>query len=1267
MNNISVISLNVDKGMLNYDKLLAIKQFCKSSDVVLLQETRGLQKETLWKKYLGRKGKFSFFRENSRGVAALVNEKFEVIGTNNDSEGRVASTLIQNKNIKVGAVSFYCPNVNGTQAAKEKFFETLSVIKRHIEDLSKETDYIVAAGDLNIILDAALDAEKPDAVTYPALVEEVFDMLGSCNLADAYRYVNPEDVVYTFSPRGSNPHDVFRRLDYCFVSEALLPYLENITLEHCHFSDHKAVRAVFSFKENTRLRNFWRHNDSLLENEEYIEYMIKAIKEGTKKYLVETGSDCVDSCDPRSYWEFLKYFLGKESRNFTQAVALERNKCNKELHEKLKMLDKNPVLNKEEIIDIKRSLELLKLEEDKKLIFQARVLFTEHNEKPTSFFMRKIKENYRESNILELEKDGKKLSKEECNKEIYSFYKQLYKHRATAKPRGRLKQILEGLPKISSAEAERLKRPITQAEVSTTLFGRMNPGKSPGCDGLTVAFYKKFWDFLKVPLFRCLEASVIRGELTSSQKKSVIRLIQKKGKDPTVLKNWRPISLMNCDAKIFSRLITARLEEVISDLCSVEQLAYIKERNIMEGNRLIDYLISYMEQSGEEGYIMGFDFEKAFDSISHDFLRTVLLSYGFPTEFNDLFNTLYKGAESAVMNNGLTTKYFPLGRSCRQGDCLSPYLFILALEPLIQLIKTDRAIEGFSPNNQTIKVSVYADDMTGFIRDERELVAFIGLIEHYGESSGLKLNVDKTEALHVSPNPKQSFQKEKLRNIKFVRHIKVTGIAFGRNVDRNLTEKLNYEGALNKMRNNFNSWNQRDITILGRVMLAKYHGIAILQYLANNIEVPDWAIAAAKRLIYRFVYRGVDKITRKMASKPLAKGGINLPILDDLAAAAGVQWLRKARVYPERPWARFISRDFRKLGGLGCMDALRPKKDDLKEGILPFNRYLWKCWQRLKMEEGNNEDTLLGQTIWKNRRFFYRQKTTTCLLKSSYLFKKGFTRVGDFFDMDGRIIEAEGDCLRGFPLQARMEWALAVKHIKKYLNLHKFEITKGFSDRHNMPMAKDTDKHEIYLLSEESRTELKDLRQGLILRILAMRRNETTPHFKKIQERYSLNEEELEEHYKNIAQQSFASKMRSFLFKLYAGLVYGNSRLFLFGISDTKSCERCNYHTQDLFHLFLECPEVEKFRQEIYSKIKRNFSKQEELLGCGNSPFTYILLKLNHYIYQRKFLKLPLNTYEFYSSLRTEKNIEEQIAQKLKRTHKYKLKWDKIINTGILH
>ncbi len=168
-------------------------------------------------------------------------------------------------------------------------------------------------------------------------------------------------------------------------------------------------------------------------------------------------------------------------------------------------------------------------------------------------------------------------------------------------------------------------------------------------------------------------------------------------------------------------------------------------------------------------------------------------------------------------------------------------------------------------------------------------------------------------------------------------------------------------------------------------MLAKYHGIA------QNIEVPPWVITAAKRIIYKFAYRGIDKITRTMASKPISEGGINPPLLDDIMAAAGIQWLRKARRYPNRLWAKFIYKDMKKLGGLGCVSALRTWREYDSDEIYQFNRYLIKCWEHLKREETMNENTFLGQTIWKNRRFScIKNKTQLMLHSTTYFMSKGY-------------------------------------------------------------------------------------------------------------------------------------------------------------------------------------------------------------------------------------------------------------------------------------
>ena len=685
---------------MNYDKLLAVKAILKE-DIILLQETRGEKEESLWRKQFGRLGAFSFFQKNSRGVGALCSMKFGNPLYFRDKNGRIAGCVASCTDKKIGFISAYAPNLNGTHNAQTSYIDFLINLEKIIDEVSKKSDYLIVGGDFNLILDATLDAEKLNAKTYPIIVEELFELLGRTGLNDAYRFLYPEKQTYTYAPKGENEKNIFRRLDYFFVSDTLLPYIKSIENIHTHLSDHKILKIEFVFKDDTKGNTFWRHNDRMLKNPEYLLHVINEYHSSINEYIQSNNLTNMEDADPSQLWEYIKYRLGKCSRDFCAQHKKRIENTTKLLREQLNELENNPITNNKNIKETKNAIDVIEQEEVKAIIFQSRVSYYENNEKPTGFFLRKIKENYVESNIIQLrDGNGTELSKDEINKEIFSFYSKLFEKRSTSQPSDALNKILDSLPQLNNKECDRLIRPITEEEITNILFNKMNPGKSPGSDGITVDVYKKLWELLKTPLANSIISATKKGELAELQKKSVIRLIQKKGKDTSLIKNWRPISLINVDTKILSRLITARLEEVIVKICSKEQLAYIKGRNITEGIRMIDFSISEKERKNDEGFIVGFDFEKAFDFISHDYIYNTLKKFGFPDEFIGLIKTLYNGAESTVMNNGKTTPYFKLGRSCRQGDCLSPYLFILAVEPLIRLINANRQIKRLS-NSRT--------------------------------------------------------------------------------------------------------------------------------------------------------------------------------------------------------------------------------------------------------------------------------------------------------------------------------------------------------------------------------------------------------------------------------------------------------------------------------------------------------------------------------------------------------------------------------------
>ena len=195
--------------------------------------------------------------------------------------------------------------------------------------------------------------------------------------------------------------------------------------------------------------------------------------------------------------------------------------------------------------------------------------------------------------------------------------------------------------------------------------------KSPGNDGLTVEFFKTFWNSLGNLLVDCLNYSYDFGELSNTQKQVVIKLIEKKGKDKRHIRNWRPISLIKVDTEIGSKAIATRLHKVLPKIIHFNQNAYVKGRTILDAVRTIDDILEYTERNKIQGLLVAIDFQKAFDSVNRIFMIKALSIFNFGPSLIRRVQTFYKNILSTVMNNGFTTAPFKVLKGVRQGDhCL---------------------------------------------------------------------------------------------------------------------------------------------------------------------------------------------------------------------------------------------------------------------------------------------------------------------------------------------------------------------------------------------------------------------------------------------------------------------------------------------------------------------------------------------------------------------------------------------------------------------
>jgi len=317
----------------------------------------------------------------------------------------------------------------------------------------------------------------------------------------------------------------------------------------------------------------------------------------------------------------------------------------------------------------------------------------------------------------------------------------------------------------------------------------------------------------------------------------------------TEVSNWRPISLVNVDYKILTKIIAKRIETFLPKLIHSDQTGFVNGRYIGQNIRLLNDIMAYTNIEKLPGILLSVDSEKAFDSIEQNLISKVLEVFNFGPVIRKWFSVMYNGAESAAMNNGFLTNYFKISRGERQGCPLSPFLFILAIEILACKIRKD----------SSCKVIILPNQHEAIARDTDSLICFPHNIELFGNISGLKLNHKKTKVMWIG-----SLKGSRAKALDFCctkDPIKSLGTYFSYNEDKNNEE--NFFNKIRKMKTKLNLWLTRDLSLYGRTLLAKTIGISQLIYSASMLSVPETVIKNTQALLFNFLWKNKnDKVKR---------------------------------------------------------------------------------------------------------------------------------------------------------------------------------------------------------------------------------------------------------------------------------------------------------------------------------------------------------------------------------------------------------------------
>lgn len=343
------------------------------------------------------------------------------------------------------------------------------------------------------------------------------------------------------------------------------------------------------------------------------------------------------------------------------------------------------------------------------------MLWLKNGDRNSKFFHAIASNRRRKNAILSIEIDGQTCEDpSRIKSEAASFFKGIFIEEFQKRPTFENLQFNQ----LSADQAANLIKPFSYEEIEEAVKS-CSSDKAPGSDGFNFKFIKNAWDIVKHDIYELVQAFWKSSQLPRGSNTAFIALLPKIPK-PLNFKDYRPISMVGCIYKVIAKMMARRLQCVMSSLIGPLQTSYIEGRQILDGALVASEVIELCKRRREEAALLKLGFHKAYDSVSWKFLMWILKQMKFPAQWCKWIFSCILSASASILINGTPCAPFNLERGLRQGDPLSPFLFVFIVEALKQLILKGTRMGlwkgvGIGKNELTITHLQYADDTLIFL------------------------------------------------------------------------------------------------------------------------------------------------------------------------------------------------------------------------------------------------------------------------------------------------------------------------------------------------------------------------------------------------------------------------------------------------------------------------------------------------------------------------------------------------------------------------
>ncbi|XP_057442323.1 uncharacterized protein LOC130734042 [Lotus japonicus] len=519
-------------------------------------------------------------------------------------------------------------------------------------------------------------------------------------------------------------------------------------------------------------------------------------------------------------------------------------------------------------------------------------------------------------------------------------------------------------PRLSEAAATCLGDTVDKEEVRQALMS-MKSFTAPGPDGFQPVFFKKYWDLVGEDVWRLVRDAFATGTVDASIMETLIVLIPKVD-HPATIKEFRPISLCNVVYKLITKVMVGRIRPFLDGIISPMQNSFLPGRGTMDNAFLAQEIIHHMNNSRVKKGSLAFkiDLEKAYDSVSWTFLEETLTLFGFPPRIIQLIMCCVSSSSLSILWNGERLPAFHPGRGLRQGDPLSPYLFVLCMERLsvyIQSLVEENSWQPvrLSPDGPPISHLFFADDVLLFCKASGAQVQLVAeALKLFCDSSGLRINMAKSKAI-ASRGVSQAIRNE-VRNIAPIPFVHNLGKYLGFPLHGGRRDRNAFQYLLDNIQRKLASWKTNMLNFAGRVCLAKSVLAAIPTYSMQVFWLPRWLNERINQLVRNFIWsrhggnRGWHLVNWDTLTRDKDCGGLGIKEMNRFNTALLGKAVWQLVQKPNKLWVKVLDQKYIKDSSILSVQP-RQKDSPLWKGIL---RARDQVGQQMVFRIGNGETSL---------------------------------------------------------------------------------------------------------------------------------------------------------------------------------------------------------------------------------------------------------------------------------------------------------------------